>query len=78
VHVDQGSRTIALAATHGAAQAVTDTAWAGGDTGHEVFFPNVDIGAGTTALTITGGAALGAGDIPLAANKITLVTVLAR
>jgi hypothetical protein len=78
VHVDQGSRTIALAATHGTTQAVTDTTWAAGDTGHEVFFPNVDIGAGTTALTITGGAALGAGDIPLVANKITLVTVLAQ
>ena len=78
VHIDQGSRTIALAANHGATQAVVDAAWAAGDTGHEVFFPNVDVGGGTTALTITGGAALGAGDIPLVANKITMVTVLAQ
>ncbi len=76
VHVDHGPRTIALAAAHDPAQAVVDTAWAAGDTGHEVFFPNVDVGGGTTALSITGGAAVGAGDIPLQANTITNVTVL--
>ncbi len=78
VHVDRGSRTIALAAGHGATQAVIDAAWAAGDTGHEVFFPNVDVGNGTTALSVTGGAAVGAGDIPLVANKITNVTLLAH
>jgi hypothetical protein len=78
VHIDQGARTIALAAAHGAPQAIADKTWGAGDTGHEVFFPNVDLGGGTTALTVTGGAAIGAGDIPLVANKIVNVTVLAR
>ncbi|MGE3458016.1 MAG: hypothetical protein AB7O24_23080, partial [Kofleriaceae bacterium] len=56
VHVDGTPRAVSLGAAHGAAQAVTATAWTAGTTGHEVFFPNVDVGSGMTALTVAGGA----------------------
>lgn len=76
VHVDGTTpRAVSLTATHGPVQAVTGTAWAPGDTGSDVFFPNVDVGAGSTMLTVAGGA-IGTGSIPLVAGTITNVTVL--
>ncbi|MBS1124051.1 MAG: hypothetical protein H6Q90_6279 [Deltaproteobacteria bacterium] len=77
VHLEGPQRPIAITAAHGTTQAMTATAWAAGDTGHEVFFPNVDVGGQTTMLTVTGGA-LGTGPIPLAAGKITTVTLIAN
>jgi hypothetical protein len=77
VHIDSGSRTVAITAAHDATQAVVDAAWAPGDTGHEVFFPNVTIGGGTTSVSATGGGVIGAGEVPLAANKITYVSLKA-
>lgn len=67
-------RAVSLAAAHAPAQAIVATTWAPGDTGHEVFFPNVDVGTGTTMLTVVGGA-IGTGSIPLVAGTITNVTV---
>ncbi len=75
VHIDTGSRTVAITGNHGATQAVVDTAWAAGDTGHEVFFPNVDVGM--TTVSATGGAVIGAGQVPVTANKITYVSLKA-
>jgi hypothetical protein len=77
VHVDGTARAVSLSAAHGATQAIMTTTWAPGDTGHEVFFPNVDVGSGTAMLTVAGGAT-GTGAIPLVANTITSVTVLAH
>lgn len=74
VHVEGAPRAVQITAAHGTTQAITTTTWAAGDTGKEVFFPNVDVGAGTTMLTVTGGA-LGTGSIPLVAGTITNVTV---
>ena len=74
VHVDGIPRTVALAAAHGTAQAIMATAWAPGAAGHEVFFPNVDVGSGTTTLTMD-GFVLGTGAIPLVAGTITNVTL---
>lgn len=74
VRVEGAPRAVQITAAHGTTQAVTTTAWAAGDTGKEVFFPNVDVGGGTTMLTVTGGA-LGTGSIPLVAGTITNVTV---
>jgi hypothetical protein len=76
VHVNGTPRAVSLAAPHAAAQAISGTAWAAGDTGRNVFFPNVDVGSGTTMLTVAGGA-IGAGSIPLVAGTITNVSVLA-
>lgn len=77
VHVEGTPRAVSISAAHATTQAVVDTTWAAGDTGHEVFFPNVDVGGGTTELSVTGGA-VGTGTIPLAAGKVTSVTVVVR
>ena len=77
VHVDGMPRAVSLDAAHGAAQAVVQGAWAAGDTGTDVFFPNVDVGAGSTTLSVAGGA-IGTGTIPLAAGTFTYVTVAVR
>ena len=77
VHVDGQRRAVAILATHGTAQAYSGTAWAAGESGSDVFFPNVDIASGSTTLTVVGGA-IGTGSIPLQAGKLTMVTVLAK
>jgi len=75
-----GQRTLSLAANHGPAQALVvgtaSTDWAAADMGNVVFFPNVDVGNGTTTLSATGGATTGTGSIPLVAGTITNVTVV--
>jgi hypothetical protein len=68
-------RQVTLAAAQGPAQAINANAWGPGDTGKDVFFPNVDVGGGTTMLSST-GAAIGTGSIPLAAGTITNVSIL--
>lgn len=75
VHIDGPARTVTLAAAHGTAQTANATGWVPGTAGTDVFFPNVDVG--TTTLSVTGGA-LGTGSIPVEANKVTNVTVLAN
>jgi hypothetical protein len=77
VHVNGTPRAVSIAAAHAPTQAVATTTWAPGDTGKDVFFPNVDAGGGSTMLSVTGGA-VGAGSIPLAAGKITIVSVIAQ
>jgi hypothetical protein len=77
VHVGGTPRAVSIGAAHGPAQAIADATWAPGDTGHEVFFPNVDPGAGSTTLSVAGGA-IGTGTIPLESGKFTYVTVYAR
>ena len=77
VHVDGTERTVSLAAPHGAAQAIRSTTgsdWAAGAQGTDVFFPNVDVGTGTTMLT-TETAAIGTGSIPLVAGTLTNVSL---
>lgn len=78
VHVVGLERTVSLAATHGTAQSVrvgvAGNDWAPGALGTEVFFPNVDVGTGTTMLTADGFIA-GGGAIPLVAGTLTNVTI---
>jgi len=81
VHIDGPERTVSLAATHATAQAVrSGTAsndWVPGAQGVDVFFPNVDVGGGTTMLS-TDTAAIGTGSIPLVAGTITNVSLKAN
>jgi hypothetical protein len=77
VHVNGMPRAVSIAAAHGTTQAIVATTWGAGDTGHEVFFPNVEVSGGTTMLTVAGGA-IGTGSIPLVAGTITNVSVLVR
>ena len=77
VHVDGTERTVSLAAPHGAAQAIRGTTgadWAAGALGTDVFFPNVDVGAGTTMLTTDPGS-IGTGAVPLVAGTLTNVSL---
>jgi hypothetical protein len=77
VHVDGPARAVSLDASHahGQIQAVTTNMWAPGDTGHEVYIPDVDPTGGSATLSVAGGAT-GAGSIPLVAGKMTTLTVI--
>jgi hypothetical protein len=77
VHVEGTPRAVSIDAAHDPSQANAATTWAAGDTGHDVFFPNVSVGAGTTVLSVAGGA-IGTGAIPLVAGKMTSVSVIAN
>ncbi len=76
VHVNGAPRAVAIAAPHDAVQAFDGTAWASGDTGGDVFFPNIDLGAGTTTDVSVAGGALGTGSVPLVAGTITYMAVV--
>jgi hypothetical protein len=75
VHIDGAARTLSLDASRDPAQIVMGTMWTQGDTGTDVFFPNVDVGSGTTVLSATGGTTIGTGSIPLVAGTITNITL---
>jgi hypothetical protein len=76
VHVNGTPRQVSLAATHGPAQARMTASWAPGDTGQDVFFPDVDPAGGATMLSA--GTAIGTGSIPLVAGKMTNVSIIAK
>jgi hypothetical protein len=72
VHVVGTPRAVSISSTHATAQRYDGAAWAAGDTGREVFFPNVD--PGPTQITVAGGA-VGTGMVTLEADAFTYVTV---
>jgi hypothetical protein len=76
VHVDGTPRAVSITGTHDAVQAFDGTNWAAGDTGVNVYFPNVDPSPGTTKVTTT-GSALGTGSIPIAAGTFSFLTIVA-
>lgn len=80
VHVTGVPRALAVSGAHGPAQAFTGTAWQAGDTGRDVFFPNIELGGmmPMTTVTVTGGNAVGLGAVPLAAGAITYMAVILR
>ena len=75
VHVDGTARAVSITGTHQPTQAFDGTMWAAGDTGVNVYFPNLDPGAGTTTISTT-GTALGTGTVPIAAGTFTYVTLV--
>jgi hypothetical protein len=77
VHVDGAARQVSISATHAATQRFDGTSWAAGDTGSDVFFPDVAIGAGPVAISVAGGA-VGTGSYTLEAGKMTYLTVVTR
>lgn len=79
VHVNGTPRAFSIAEPHAAAQAFDGTAWSAGDTGRDVFFPNVEIPAPARAtVTVAGGNAIGLGAVQLAPGAITVMTVILR
>jgi hypothetical protein len=76
VHVNGTPRPVSINATHGPTQARMNDTWAPGDTGQDVFFPDVDPAGGATALSA--GSAIGTGSIPLVAGKMTNISIIAN
>jgi hypothetical protein len=76
VHVNGTPRAVSITAPHDPVQAFDGTAWAGGDTGGDVFFPNIDLGAAATTDVSVAGGALGTGSVPLIAGTITYMAVV--
>src|SRR5262249_25547899 len=76
VHVNGTPHPLALAAAHDATQAVMTNTWAAGDTGKQVFFPNVAVG--NTTISTTGGSLITGASIPVVAGTITNVSVIIR
>jgi hypothetical protein len=75
VHVNGTARAVSISAAHATAQRFNGTAWAAGDTGSDVLFPNVDPGA--VQVTVAGGAT-GAGTVTLEAGAYTYLSVIAN
>jgi hypothetical protein len=75
VHVHGAPRRVLIDAMHGQAQARNGT-WEPGDTGQEVFFPDVEIGSGETTISAMG--AVVPDRIPLVAGTMTNVTIVVR
>jgi hypothetical protein len=79
IHVNGTPRAFAIAEPHATAQAFNGTAWAAGDTGADVFFPNIAIPLSKRAtVTVAGGNAIGLGAVQLAPGTITFMTVILR
>ena len=77
VHVVGAPHAVAVAAAHDAAYRFDGTAWAAGDTGSDVYIPNVAVGSGTTTVTVTGTTSLPP-SVPLLAGKFTYLTALSN
>ncbi|HWU91433.1 MAG TPA: hypothetical protein VN253_29400 [Kofleriaceae bacterium] len=76
VHVNGTPRPVSIGAAHGPAQTRTGTSWAPGDTGQDVFFPDVDPSGGQT--TIMADRAIVPASIPLVAGTMTNVSIVLK
>jgi len=75
VHIDGTPRAVSISAAHDATQRFTGTKWEEGDTGSDVFFPNVAVGPAT--ITVAGGA-IGTGSYMIDRGVMTYLTVAVR
>ena len=79
IHVNGTPRAFAIAEPHAPEQAYSGAAWSAGDTGSDVFFPNIAIPTSKrTNVTVVGGNAVGLGAAQLAPGAITYMTVILR
>jgi hypothetical protein len=76
VHVVGAERAIDVPAKHDSAIHFTGTAWAAGDTGIDVYLPNVDPTGGSTKLAVTNATPVGL--IPLTPGQFTYVVIVAH
>jgi hypothetical protein len=74
VHVTGAPHAVAISAGHAATQRFDGAGWAAGDTGSDVFFPNVMLGA-PVAVSVAGGA-VGADSYTLEPGKLTYLGVV--
>lgn len=75
VHVQGTPRAGSISTRHSPTQRFDGTTWAAGDTGSDVFFPNVSIDTGPVTVSVAGDA-IGAGSYTLEAGKMTYLTVV--
>jgi hypothetical protein len=77
VHVDGAQRQVSISVSaHDTTQKFDGAAWAAGDTGTDVFFPNVD--PGSVQITVAGNTVGSPATVTLVANAYTYVDVHAR
>ncbi len=75
VHVVGTPHAVSISAGHAAAQRFDGTSWAAGNTGSDVFFPNVDLSGGVVGVTIA-ASAVGIGNYMLEPGKLTYLTLI--
>jgi hypothetical protein len=78
VHVQNQYRVVSISSPHDTTQAFDGTMWAAGASGENVYFPNIDLSAGTLTDVAVEGGAVGTGAVPLVAGQITYMTVVAN
>jgi len=78
VHVDGTPGSVLSSATHDTPIAFDGTTWAAGDTGVNVVFPNTDVSSGTSMVGFTDGSGTGNATVPVAAGKITFLTLVSN
>lgn len=76
VHVDGPPAAVTISSSHDTEQTFDGTGWGSGDTGEDVFFPNIDLSGGNTTDVFVSGGAQGTGAVPLAPATITYMAVL--
>ena len=76
VHVDGAPRAVSIDSASDPAQAFDGSTWSPGNSGSDVFFPNVDLGTSTMPTVSVEGGAMGTGSVPLVAGTITYMTVV--
>jgi hypothetical protein len=75
VHVQGTPRAVSISTRHSPTQRFDGTTWAAGDTGSDVFFPNVGIDTGPVTVSVAGDA-IGTGSYTLEPGKMTYLTVV--
>lgn len=75
VHVVGMPHAVSISAAHAAAQRFDGAQWAAGNTGSDVFFPNIDLSGGVVGVTIAGNA-VGNGNFLLEPGKLTYLTLI--
>ena len=78
VHVDGTPGSVISSAAHDAPVAFDGSAWAPGDTGIYVVFPNTDVSTGTSTVNFTDGNGIGGGTFPVAAHQFTYLNLVAH
>lgn len=77
VHVSGTPRQVSISAGHAMAQRFDGSTWAAGDTGSDVFFPNIDLSGGVVTVSMT-GTSVGTGTYTLEPGKLTYLSVIAQ
>jgi hypothetical protein len=78
VHVDGTASAVTSSAAHDSPIAFDGSAWAAGDTGVYVVFPNTDVSTGSSSVGFADGTGIGGGNVPVAAHQFTYLNLVAQ